>query len=128
MSFDPRRSVTNVPLELYPSTVAFVRRGIGKGLTAAAICRAAGRYVGVCAWTPPAAVISATTAQLPDRNFRPLALIDDVLRRLVRHLLISLEPQHEVAVTVGLRKKISRIQMQLCLRYDSADTRVPAGK
>ena len=109
MSFDPRRNVTSFPLELYPSTVAFVRRGNGSGLTAAAICRAAGGYVLVCAWTPPAVMTSATRAQLPDRNFRPLALIDDLLSRLVRHWLISFEPLHEVAMTVRLGKKVSRI-------------------
>lgn len=109
MSFDPRRSVTNFPLELYPSTVAFVRRGKGSGLTAAAICRAAGGYVGVCAWTAPAAITSATTAELTDRNFRPLAVIDDALSCLVRHWLISFEPLHKVAMTMRLGKKISRI-------------------
>ncbi len=109
MSFDPRRSVTNFPVASYPSTDAFARSGNGSGLTAAAICRAAGAYVGVCAWTPPADTISATTAPLTDRNFRPLAVVDDTLRRLMRHRLVSLEPLHEVSVTVCLRKKISRI-------------------
>ena len=104
MSFDPCRSVTNFPLELYPSTVAFARSGNGSGLTAAAICRAAGGYVGVCAWTPPVVMSIATTAELTDRNFRPLAVIDDALSRLVRHRLVSFEPLHEVAVTVRLRE------------------------
>ena len=109
MSFDPRRSVTSVPLELYPSTVAFVRRGNGSGLTAAAICRAAAAYFGLCAWTPAAVMTIATTAELTDRNFRPLAVIDDALSCLMRHWLISLEPLHKVAMTVRLGKKIRRI-------------------
>src|SRR5260221_4554672 len=127
MSFDPRRSVTNFPVASYPSTVAFARRGNGSGLIAAAICRAAGAYVGVWAWIPPAAMTSVTTAALTNRNFRPLALIDYTLRRFVRHRLISFEPLHKVASTVRLREKISRIQMELGLGYDGAHTRVTTG-
>src|SRR6266571_4766532 len=105
MSFDPRRSVTNFPLASYPNTVAFARRGNGSGLTAAAICRAGGAYVGVCARTPAAPITSATLAKLTDRNLRPLALIDYALSCLMRHRLVSLEPLHEVAVTMRLREK-----------------------